>query len=129
MSDQLKRLKELTPRLNGLVGSGGGNFVEYEMENGKGFGIGILNIADKIAVQRVYMPKGSTFPAHYHNQMEIVICYEGRYTLYLDGQEHDCLPGSVKYFLPNQPHSGLMLENTSIISISIPPAEGYPDAP
>ncbi len=141
-SENLRRLKELTPRLG--MTNPGSDYIEYNTEdNGEFIGFGLFKIPT-IAVQRVFMSKGTKIPEHAHPEREYCIVYKGKFELYnppsfgclIDGESTRDTgkdkkifgPGDGAYFQPNELHGGTMLEDTWIISITIPASEVYPDA-
>ena len=143
-SENLKKLKILTPTLDSLVIkpviNQGTNIIEYEcVDGGTAFGIG-LHKEPAVAVQRVFMSKGTKFPVHSHNEHEYVLVYKGRVKVIRDGntpakmekghstdKEGILGVGDGVYFSPGEKHSGVILEDTWMISTTIPAGEGYPD--
>jgi quercetin dioxygenase-like cupin family protein len=80
-SDNLKKLRALTPRLKEFIiqkpTNPGTNFIEYSPDNGGTFlGFGLFK-EDAVAVQRTFMSKGTKVPEHNHKESEFVIVYRG----------------------------------------------------
>ena len=94
--------------------------------NGEVFSQALVS-EEAVGVQLVYMIKGTDIPEHIHdNEVEHVIVYQGLFHLYHKGQERSIQVGEHACFLAGEPHRGTMLENTIIVAITIPRAEGYP---
>lgn len=127
--EQLKTLSREMPKLIEMVKhiNGNGN-IEYDT-NGEGDfkGYGIFNNGC-VAIQRVFMSKDTIIPEHSHTEREYVITYKGSYELNRGGVKTTLMVGDSMYFEPNEPHSGVILEDTWIVSITIPSGEGYPNA-
>lgn len=62
--------------------------------------------AEKLrAVVFEYEPNWATERVHYHNEREsIYIIVEGSSTVHLNGEEHECGPGTVVYLSPKDVH-------------------------
>lgn len=134
MDNNLDKLRELTeklpiiPTLADFIYGEENNVVNYEVEGGASFGIGLVNQSE-IAVQRVFMSKGITFPEHAHPEHEWFLVYIGGYELYLPNETRQINAGEMVHFPPNVPHSGFITEDTWAIGITMPSGEGYPHAP
>ena len=140
-SENLKKLQEITPTLDKLVQDKGHEAPDITYETvGNGTFIGfILHNERAVAAQRVFMSKGTEIPPHHHEEKEFVIVYSGSFKLMscpvclsvIDGQptpNNDIFKtGDAVYFPPNQPHGGLALEDTWIVSITVPSGGGYPN--
>ena len=68
-SKYLVKLRELTETLPSLIKHEHGNRVDYEVENGEAFALGLLFNED-IAVANTFMSKDSIFPKHRHDEKE-----------------------------------------------------------
>lgn len=107
---------------------------QYDIVGGKAFGFNLLNIG-KVAVQRVEMPKGSTFPDHKHTcrrggpVVEYGVVFEGeiRVKNLTTGKEQILGPGDLVSLKPGEIHSGEAITDVSLINITVPAAEGYPE--
>lgn len=144
MNENLIKLRELTPNLGSIVSETNLEKREtiYNTKDGGTFiGFG-LHHEGSMAVQRVFMSKGTRVPEHHHEEQEYCIVYKGLMRLDMSGWhaitsrlpqsgedvgDQILRPGDAVYFPPNVPHTGTMLEDTWILSISIPSAEGYPE--
>lgn len=135
LSDNLRKLKEITPKLSKFIiskpnhdSSNPGNFIEYSPNDGGTFlGFGLFKNTN-IAVQRVFMSKGTKIPEHNHKEWECCITYSGNYILHYKEEDREMPPKSIAIFEPDKPHSGIMLEDTWIIAITIPASGDYPNA-
>lgn len=137
---KIHKLRELTKELPALPTLGNHRvnnissplkLIRYDMGEGIiGWGYPLYKTPE-MAVQRVFMPKGSVFPQHIHKVTEWVITINGCYEL------QDCPQAGKKFkgkdiaiFEPGEPHGGIILADTWILCITIPAdMEGYPDAP
>jgi len=134
----LIKLEQLTPKLPPPLSSfvskshqSHAASVEYEVENGVAFGFNLWNIK-KVAIQRAFMSRGAVFPTHQHDEVEILIVYEGKLSV---NKEHarecsnvnELQVGQCVRFSSGESHSVTALENTHMIAITIPAAEGYPE--
>jgi len=142
----LKRLIDKTREIELQVDSkhNRDHLFEYTtVDSGTFIGFG-LHKEPVVAVQRVFMSKGTKIPEHNHPEKEYCIVYVGAFELYKqpsfgflkDGKSTRDMKkpnrvvgvGDGVYFPPNEPHGGIMLEDTWIIGITIPASEEYPDA-
>jgi len=109
-------------------------WVEYELGGGKGRGYNLLNIGI-VAVQRVEIPRGTTFPQHGHQTkdgkpvVEYGIIYEGRMkvTNFTTGEESILEPKDCVRLGEGESHKGEALTDVCLINITVPAAEGYPE--
>ena len=137
-SKHIKKLEELIPLLSDITISNSPD-VEYDVNNtGTALGFNLYNIP-KVAVQRVFMSKGTIFPTHQHEENEYCLIYDGKFELDVEisklpilikgTQSNDRIlgVGDGVFFSSGTPHGGKMLEDTWIISITIPAGGGYPD--
>jgi len=127
---KIRELTEKLPSLVDLIRQENKKVTEYKMEENSGdfFGIGLYKTKE-VAVQRVFMSKGSFVPLHAHPEAEVGIVYKGKIRVFEhnDRPEKICLPGDIMYFKQNEAHRGELLEDTWMIFITVPAGEGYPD--
>lgn len=137
----LSKVKETYQHLDDIVTSTNNSMTHYATTNDYGtfIGFGLYNDGD-VAVQRVFMSRGTEVPEHAHEEDEYVIIYKGTFefaaknggatckgkygklvgdTIVLKEKDHIYIPSNVL-------HGGKMLEDTWIISVTIPAAAGYP---
>lgn len=141
-SETLKKLEEITPCLDDITyNDGDKDFIEYNVgDSGTAIGFGVWK-QPEIAVQRVFMSKGTIFPKHNHPEHEYVLVYKGSFKVHrceksparMSGKHSTDKTGILGvgdgiYFAPNEEHWGEILEDTWILSTTIPAGEGYPDA-
>ena len=131
MSESLVRLRKLTeelPTLLDFVERENGNFIQYSpASDGTFLGFGLYKEKD-VAVQKVFMSKGTEIAEHKHTETECGIIYKGKAKINYNGKESKLLEkGDSVIFKPNEPHSGIILEDTWMIFITVPAEEGYPD--
>lgn len=99
----------------------------YEFKDGVAISQNLYNTPD-IAIAKTFIPKGTTFEEHIHYVSgEWVIILEGALKMFFDGKEqllnkHDCV-----MVIANKPHCAIAVEDTTIIAITIPRDDGWPD--
>lgn len=104
--------------------------IKYNMDGGIGWGYPLFK-SPELAVQVVWMPKGSGFKQHVHPDP----CVEWIFTVYGNYKIIDCPQAGKEFpakrismFKPNEPHGGLILADTRILCWTMPgDMEGYPD--
>lgn len=101
--------------------------IEYDVDNGVSIGIDLFH-NEQIAVQRTFCSGGSRFPRHYHKDVhEFLIVYSGKVDVVEpEDQAQTLQPGDWIHFPPGTPHRLEIVENTWILGITVPAAEGYP---
>jgi AraC family transcriptional activator of mtrCDE len=62
--------------------------------------------------RNVILPKGPFASTHYHDCMELGLCYEGKGVVVIDQRVYHCGPGDVVLVWPGQLHMGWALEET-----------------
>jgi quercetin dioxygenase-like cupin family protein len=130
--ENLNKLRELTgklpPILSEFVVTKGADCIEYAGDDGGINSIGFcLYKNDRVAVQRCYLPKGCSFPAHQHDEKEWLIVFSGEIHAAYGDKTIIMLPGQSVYFENHQVHCVSAKENSWVLGITIPAAEGYPD--
>lgn len=128
MNDNLKKLEELTARLPNLVDAfGSGSIVVYKAEEGAQ-AIGISLWKEKaVAAQRCFMAAGSKLAIHCHDEeTEFLIVYRGHLMVTMDGKDIHLKPTDVLRIAPPDPHSATAMEDTWVLAVTVPAAEGYP---
>jgi quercetin dioxygenase-like cupin family protein len=102
-------------------------FVEYRVDKGIGFGRACFN-EDNISVQYAAFSAGSEFARHTHAVREWLLIFEGSLRAMTEEGTVDLHPGEYIVFEPGQEHECRALTDVRLIGVTIPPAEGYPDA-
>ncbi len=138
LENQTKKLKTLGE----MILKEHKDFVEYAPKNGGTFiGFG-LHREKSVAVQRVFMSKGTKIERHSHPEQEYVIVYKGKVSITREHQQSVLIDGKVQkaspnmilgpadgiHFFANEWHEGEVIEDCWVISMTIPAGEGYPDA-
>ena len=121
---------KLPPMLSDMVGTRAKcDYVEYPVVGGDCFGFGVYtDPAGSVSVQRVRMDAGVEFPQHAHNETEVLVVYEGRIAVWLDGEARSTTLGVGESITlePGQAHEVHALTKVWLIGITIPEGEGYP---
>jgi len=129
MSDNLKKLEELTPKLPSLVNHYGASvdMVAYMSHDGGSTCLGFrLWREPGVAVQRAFMPKGCVLDNHCHDEKEILVVYSGQMNIVFSDRTVSLFASDVLEIPPLSVHRAEAVENTWCIGITIPAAEGYP---
>jgi quercetin dioxygenase-like cupin family protein len=103
------------------------NVVEYEMDKGTAIAFGLWK-QPNIAVSRTFFSGGSLFPEHSHNEKEYLIVYQGQLDVTVEGKIISVTSGDTITICPGQAHSAEAIGDTRLIAITIPAAEGFPEA-
>ena len=131
MNDKIKKLKlaiEKIANLSEFASSCENGTIEYAVENGKCYGVGLLS-KKEVSVQETFMSKGSVFPQHNHDVHEWLLVFEGKLKVeYCNGKTEEVTVGAAVHFLIGTLHKIIALEDTRMIGIVIPTTGGYPDA-
>ena len=130
MDKDFQWLEELTktlPDLSDLVaGKSRMGYTEYATETGTAIGWSLLNIPE-VAVQRHFISKDTEFEGHTHPANEWVIVTKGMLQFTVGYGWRDTIRVGQCQFLPADCfHSCVALEDTWLVAITVPAAEGYP---
>lgn len=132
--EALERLEKLTkdlppiPNLEKLIYNPGNikDFVEYKIEGGLSMGASLL-AKPEIGVMDLVITKGGSWPVHAHiKEKEWGIIYKGKIETSCGGVTKILGPGDMIEIEPGEIHCGTALEDTWLVSVSIPRIEGYP---
>jgi len=124
--DRLKELAVSVPDLTRLAIEGPPGSIIYTTPEGPVTGWNIMNIPE-IAIQRLYLPKGYTFPGHQHEEHEWVITYSGHWAIIFDdGERVEMKTGDGAHIAPHRSHHAKGIEDTWLIGVTIPSSRGYP---
>lgn len=128
----IDKLEELTPKLPEVPSlvtfkKTENNTTRYDFKDGVALSESIYNTPE-IAIAKTFIPKGTTFEEHIHQiSGEWVVILEGSLKVFFDDKEqllnkHDCV-----VVIANKPHSAIAVEDTTLIAITIPRDDGWPD--
>jgi len=126
----LEQLTEALPDLSELVaGKSRMGYTEYLTTTGTAIGWSLLNIPE-VAVQRHFISGDTEFDSHSHLSNEWVIVTKGALQFVINGEQRSVTYVGQCQFLPAHCHHSCMaLEDTWLIAITVPAAEGYPHDP
>jgi quercetin dioxygenase-like cupin family protein len=127
--DKLEKLTSSLPHISDLsefkvVNNG---ITTYELDNGVAISENIYSTPD-IGIAKTFIPKGTNFNTHKHAiSGEWVIVLEGLLDATINSKsillsKYD----SIKIDAAT-PHSAIAVEDTTIIAITVPKDEGYPE--
>ena len=117
-SENIKRLEEL------IIGRGTRAVTYAGGARGK-----CLFVDENATVQVAILSKGQKLEIHGHDVVEVVVCTKGNLKLVAAGNVIYLTPTVCFRISPDVPHSVEAIEDTQVISMLIPPGEGYPDDP
>ena len=123
----LEELKVLTKSLGDLVNIFSDNYTTYNTPGGTCIGLNLFN--DKvIAVQRCFLTQGGMFPEHIHEEIEIIVVYDGEAQIVIEGIEKTQIlkVGDIVRIEPNKKHEFTALTDVWVIGITIPASTAYP---
>ena len=80
------------------------------------------------AIQRSFLPAGTTLDIHEHNVTEIIIGLSGCAKISSEAISKDLHPGEVIYLKPRQAHKCEASEDSWVLGILVPCNGGYPDS-
>ena len=139
MKEELAVLRQLVSELPPLPTRVVGDVATLDMVRGKGTGIGIL--ADPRASVAVWdFSAGAVCPEHKHDQREWIIVIEGELHLCVNDVERKTshynvrgrnivlLPGDYYFVEGGTRHSAESPIATTLIAITVPKSEEFPDA-
>jgi len=99
----------------------------YDMKEGDCEGIRLFQEDNIINVSRWKSSKGTLFPRHIHDSVEVIIVYKGSMNLTLgDGFRRNIVVGDHAYIPPKTTHKAHFPDDCEYVTITIPPAEGFP---
>ena len=81
-----------------------------------------------VGVLEAFCPRGATFPRHVHQEIVILVIYDGEMEIEYNGAKLRLGPGETITFLPGEPHAVRYLTDCLIIAVSIPAAKEFPNA-
>jgi len=135
---KLEKQTEKLDKLDDIVLKRHNSFIEYNVPQGTAIGFGLYSMPE-IAVQRVFMSKGTYFPSHTHDERAYIIVYSGKLQMFKEdddekscflcaSDEHILIDGEAAFINPGCKHHGEALEDTWALIVTIPKGEGFPDA-
>lgn len=129
-SKHLRKLKEITgklpPPLLTTFTEQASAFIEYQVSGGMAFGRKLW-YEKELGVQLLTMSKGTKFPRHTHEEVEIGILIEGSVTLVQNSEKCELKkPGDMLRLVSGQKHEAEVHLDSRMLFITIPANEGYP---
>lgn len=101
--------------------------VKYNVSTGECNGVGLFK-NEEIAVQHAVLGKHTVMDIHYHDELEIIILYEGdlsieydNYSTVLEIGVPVTIPRGIKHFVKS-------IDGCNVIGITIPASSGYPSS-
>jgi len=68
---------------------------------------------------------GSTIPLHQHVHEQVSLVIEGNFTMIMNGEKHELIPGKVLVIPSNVLHEGIANTNCKLMDIFCPVREDY----
>jgi mannose-6-phosphate isomerase-like protein (cupin superfamily) len=127
--ENLERLRELTEKFINFnsITKIDNTRVDYRVGSGHCEGNGVFN-DDRAAIQVANLGVDTIFPPHAHNENEILICIQGEVIVSSAIESRLLKVGDVIKIEPGMVHNCFSKDGATIIGITIPASEGYPDA-
>lgn len=126
----IPELRELTDKLSfSSQKTYSPNIRQNTMIRGTSLAFGLLN-EPAVSCAKVFASSKSVFPAHSHNETEFFLVYNGTMEMAVEGETHVLNVGDCLKIDPNVEHAGSFPDGDCwFLAITIPQAEGWPDAP
>jgi quercetin dioxygenase-like cupin family protein len=128
LRDNLERIRELSAHVSPFknIADVHKDIADYKCIQGEVTGRNLFNIKG-IAVQLACAGEHSILTPHSHDDStEIVVAYEGHFTVWINGEGKEYKTGDVCVILPKTGHIFETKSGCKLIAITIPSAEGYP---
>lgn len=128
----IDKLEEITPKLPEypplssfkIVSN---NQTRYVFKNGVAVSENIYN-TDDIAIAKTFIPKGVTVEPHAHTiSNEWVIVLDGVLKIFSEEEEKILNKHDSVMVIANKPHYAIAVEDTTIIAITVPKDDGWPE--
>ena len=126
--DNIIKLKELTKTLDfaEMINHPlGVNIEEFDLEQGTSFMVGLFH-RPVMAVARVFSSAGTIFPAHKHDEWELVVVYQGEIHLEVEGKKIVLKEKQFHYLNPGQSHSAFYPVDSWVLCITKPASDDFP---
>lgn len=128
----IDKLEEITPKLPEYPPLSSfkvvsNNQTRYVFKNGVAVSENIYN-TDDIAIAKTFIPKGVTVEPHAHIiSNEWVIVLDGVLKIFSEEEEKILNKHDSVMVIANKPHYAIAVEDTTIIAITVPKDDGWPD--
>lgn len=128
ITNSIDRLRSHVAEITSLsdMAAKSGSEVTYTTDSGYCHGDALMNIP-KIAVQHADMGAGTKLKCHEHDEVEILVLYEGDLSISLPTHVAYLVPGRPFTIDPGTPHIAESLNGAKMIAITIPASAGYPN--
>lgn len=127
MSSNIKKLKEITPKLEDLSHQVHRGIVNYEAKKGLVYGVGLLK-EDVVAVQKVFFSEGAVLQEHHHDVQEYLVLFSGKAEITCCCKTEDMREGKCFHIKPGRVHTVTAEKETWMLAVSMPSDKGFPDA-
>lgn len=124
----IDKLRELTEALPFYTRKEiGDQYSRYEFEEGAGFSWYLYRSGNDLGVHRWFFPKGCKLAEHVHNCKELIVIFEGA-VMFTNADKTEVLLKKGDHISTNagEKHSVVILEDTKVITITIPPESSFP---
>lgn len=127
-NENMVKLRELTEKLPIMDFAQFNNVISYMVEKGVCLGHGLMKESN-VSVQAAFATKGTTFPRHTHDVVEVVFITSGKARVEINGEKITKKAPHAFVFKAKQPHTFHFLEDTWMIGIVGENSNEYPNAP
>jgi len=129
--ENLQKLRQLTEALPKFpIGSPlnmeGKYSMSYPVKDGECMGGRLFQVDGTVSVTKWYNTKGANFRSHAHAARELIFVYDGIMDITIEGEQRFVKAGEFIVAEPYQKHEATAVEDTYCITITYPPAEGFP---
>ncbi len=128
LRSNLDRIRKLTETVVPLIEIShvDKNRVIYDVHQGECHGIGLLK-NEEVAVQNAYLGVDTILKNHEHEEVEVLIVYEGTLNIKMEDGDEVISTGEVIVIKPGFPHIAKSKTGCKLIAVTIPAANGYPN--
>lgn len=129
LQSNLAKIRELTETVVPLVNIAKllEDSVSYTASRGNIIGHGLLNVK-QLAIQLAVMGAETNMVCHYHDEYEIIILYEGDFSLSVEGEDVFAELGVPLIVKPMTPHIAKSVHGCKLIAMTIPASPAYPNS-
>lgn len=115
----IRKLEDFKVTQNGLT--------TYHFASGIAISESLYSVAD-IAIAKTSIPKGTTFDVHSHEiSGEWIIVLNGILDVHMGKESHILNKYDSIKIIAKEPHYAIAVEDTTIIAITIPRDDGFPE--
>jgi len=130
LSENIEKCNDALDRLASIIELRENGSVAYNLPKGEAFGTKMIHDNDLVGVRQIFAKKGSIGPwTHYGKAIAYIIVYEGKGRAEFKGnRENEEIGIGESIVIPTgQVHRSVVLEDMSVVVVTVPAMKGYPD--